>query len=350
MWVRIVRVGAALAALGVGLPMGAGAQDRSAGSARGASEPPAATTGDGVAFTEDGLVYTVRAGDTASHIAERFRVQLTDLIAWNDGLEPDRIREGQTLRIDNGLRRVVYTIQRGDTLASIAAHHEVQLNDIVSWNPRVRPNRIRAGNALTIYTHVPESRSVSIGTPQHGHLEHARRLPLHNRAIEVRYPERAYGTDETIRWIVEGFEEIARTHAHTPRVVVHDLSRRNGGELNGHHSHRSGRDADIAYYQRDCRDACRFHRIGPDQLDVARQWALFSQWLEAGRVEHIFVDQALAEALYRHARESGVSRANLARWFAYPSEHGHGIIRHHPRHADHFHVRFVCHDTDEECR
>lgn len=319
---------------------------------RHAAAVPRGLPEEAVELTEDGLVYTIQRGDTASEIAEAFEVSTEDLVLWNEGLDPDRIREGQQIRIDNGLRRVVHTIRRGDTLARIAARFEVPVNDIVRWNRHIRRHRIRVGRELTIFTSVPASRSRSIGTPQHGRLVDGRQLPDAHPGIVVRYPRRAWGTDETVRWILDAFDEVRARIPNTPELYVHDLSRRRGGELMGHHSHRSGRDADIAYYQNGCGEACRFRRIGPAQLDVERQWALFRHWLENDRVEAIFVDHALQRALYEHAREQGFGRGQLARWFQYPRPPGnrYGIIRHHPRHADHFHVRFVCHDSDEECR
>jgi LysM repeat protein len=305
-----------------------------------------------VEVTDDGLVYTVQSGDTVSDIAVRFEVRIDDLVRWNEGLDPERIREGQTLRIDNGLRRVVHRVRRGDRLATLASYYEVSIDEIVRWNHGISPDRIRLDSDLVIFTRRPASRSASVGAPQTGRLVHARQMPLRHPALRVRTPTRAFGTDETVRWLVDAYEAVRSEIPRTPRVEVHDLSRRNGGALDGHRSHRSGRDADLAYFQRDCRTDCRFRRIGPEDLDVERQWRLFQHWLERGQVEAIFVDHALQRALYREARRQGVDRRRLSRWFQYPREadNRYGIIRHHPRHADHYHVRFVCHESDPDCR
>jgi LysM repeat protein len=307
--------------------------------------------GEELEQTPEGLTYTVASGDTLSHIAERFEVSLEDLRRWNPELSPDRIRAGQSIRILNGLRRVAHTIQRGELLSHIAARYEVRVDEILGWNRRLRRDRIRAGREIVIFTSVPESRSRSIGRPDHGRLEDATRLRRH-RAFAIRNQARAWGTEETVRWLVEAYEAVRAADPDAPRVEVHDLSRRRGGALHGHRSHESGRDADVAYFQQSCRGACGFRRLGPDQLDVARQWALFRQWLEHDRVDAIFMDHGLQRALYQHARASGVSRRDLSRWFQYPRppEDRYGVIRHHPRHADHYHVRFICHETDPDCR
>jgi LysM repeat protein len=298
------------------------------------------------------FAYTVVEGDTLSAIAVRFGVSVEAILSQNPGLSADRIRAGQTLRIAEGLRRVVHTVARGESLSLIAAHYEVALDDLLRWNRGLRRDHLRAGRDLVVYTRLPESRSQSVGSPNRGQLVEGRQLPTRHPALFVRTPSRAWATDETVRWIVDAFDEVRRVDPEAPRVEVHDLSFRRGGPINGHRSHESGRDADLAYYQRGCRGVCAFRRIRPEQLDVARQWALFSYWLERGLVEAIFMDHELSRALYEHARAEGVSRRDLGRWFQYPRapDNRQGVIRHHPRHADHFHVRFVCHESDPDCR
>jgi len=321
------------------------AQERAAGSGRGRAPEPE--------YTEEGMFYTVVDGDTLSEIAERFEVTVDRLVALNEGLDPDRLRLGQRLTIDSGLRRVEHEVRSGEALSRIAARYEVQIADLLRWNRIRSRDLVRAGRTLVVFTPVPASRSQSMGSPQHGRLAEGRRMPLNHPAIWVRAPGRAWGTDETVRWLTEAIEAVREDIPNTPRVAVHDLSRRRGGPLMGHHSHRSGRDADVAYYQRSCGgEGCRFRTIGPDQLDVERTWRLFRYWLERDQVDAIFVDHHLQRALYEHAREQGVSPRDLSRWFQYPHPPGtrYGVIRHHPRHANHFHVRFVCHETDEECR
>lgn len=298
------------------------------------------------------MFYTVVEGDTLSEVAERLEVSVEDLVRWNEDLDPDHIAVGERLRIENGLRRVDHVVRRGESLSRLASHYEVRVRDLLRWNRGLRPDRVRAGRTLTVFTPVPLSRSQSVGHPHTGRLLDAARMPTRHPALYVRTPSRAFGTDETVRWIVDAYEALRREDPEAPRVEVHDLSRRNGGALMGHVSHRTGRDADLAYFQTDCTEHCRFRPIGPSDLDVARQWRIFHHWLSRGQVEAIFVDHRLQRALYQEARRQGVSRRDLSRWFQYPRGEGnrYGVIRHHPRHADHYHVRFVCHETDEECR
>jgi murein endopeptidase len=136
-------------------------------------------------------------------------------------------------------------------------------------------------------------------------------------------------------------------------VRVHDISDRDGGPLRDHRSHQSGRDVDIAFFRRHCaQNECGFGNTAPGQIDVARQWALLSTWLRSGRVEAIFIDYSLQQPLYDYARSQGATPAQLREWFQYPrgANHAFGIVRHFAHHRDHLHVRFVCPDSDSECR
>ena len=234
----------------------------------------------------------------------------------------------------------------------MALRHEVSLRDILRWNPRLSPDRVRIGTELRIYSEIPPSRSESIGAATRGRLVHAEQLTPHLGYV-IRDIGRAWGTLESVRWIVEAFEAVRARFGGGVRVRVHDLSSEHGGPMRDHRSHQSGRDVDISYFQNHCRGGvCRFARIGPAQLDAARQWTLLESWLKSDRVEAVFIDYGLQRPLYEQAREGGASRQELERWFQYPRGRGHpgGIVRHFRSHRDHLHARFRCPETDEECR
>ncbi len=302
---------------------------------------------------DPGPTHRVAEGETLSHIAQRQGMDLARLLELNPDLNPDRIRVGQEIRLGtNGRHRVDHEIRPGDTLSRLAARYRVSIRDIHRWNPRLRANRLRVGRKVRMWSEVPESRSVSIGLAYRGSLQNAERLRRHPGYI-IRDRNRAWGTLETVMWLVDGFDAVRDQFPGAPRVRVHDISRRNGGSMHGHRSHQSGRDVDISYYQRRCGgQPCAMRRLHPSELDVARQWALFESWLKAGRLEAIFMDYNLQEPLYNYARSHGATRQQLHRWFQYPRgrDYALGTIRHYPRHADHAHVRFVCPDTDPDCR
>jgi LysM repeat protein len=300
----------------------------------------------------DSLAHTVAPGETLSAIALRHGVAVQELLALNPELEPDRLRAGQQIAIDQRRARVLYTVQPGDTLRRIAQDHAVTLQELMRWNPALEPDRIRAGRQLTLYPKEPESRSESVGSPGRGELVNARRLRP-GSGYAVREPARAWGTDETVRGVVAAFASARSEHPSAPRVWVHDLSLRDGGPIDDHRSHQSGRDVDIAYPQKQCpSQLCGFRRLGPGELDAALAWTLLRYWLERDLLEAVFIDYRLQAPLYREARARGASAAELARWFQYPRGRSQSlaVIRHFPKHADHMHVRFGCDPSDLACK
>jgi LysM repeat protein len=299
-----------------------------------------------------GRTYTVKTGDTLNGIALRHDTTLDELMKANPGLHPNRIYPGQTIDVGQPRPQVVFRLERGDTLAAVSKRYGVSQRDIARWNPKVGMHTPRAGTAIRIHTRAGVSESQAIGPTNRGRLENPERLPAH-RAYVIRTPARAYGTEETIRWIVDAFDEVDRKFRHTKVVRVHDISDRDGGSLRDHKSHQNGRDADISYYQKHCPvSGCRFAEFRSSELDVARQWTLLEHWLRNGQAEMIFIDYRLQGKLYKYARKKGVSKAKLADWIQYPRGRyePRGVIRHFPNHEDHLHVRFVCPYSDLRCR
>jgi hypothetical protein len=47
-------------------------------------------------------VYTIRKGDTLTRIASRFQVSVKKLLALNPGVDPNRLRAGQILTVNEG--------------------------------------------------------------------------------------------------------------------------------------------------------------------------------------------------------------------------------------------------------
>jgi penicillin-insensitive murein endopeptidase len=132
-------------------------------------------------------------------------------------------------------------------------------------------------------------------------------------------------------------------------MLVGDLSSRAGGSLPGHVSHRSGHDADVAFYYADSRgNGVESERLVPVRasglassglhLDEARNWALVEILLldRAARVQTIFVAAAVKHRLLAYARRHDVAEDVLARADAAMRQPAHG-----PRHDDHFHVRIA---------
>jgi LysM repeat protein len=102
--------------------------------------------------------HVVRAGDTLWDIANRYGLTVAQVTAANPGVSPDNLRVGQTLMIPSKTSSVpsaastgaIYTVKPNDTLWDIASRHGLFVNDLISANPGVDPQRLMAGQTLLI--------------------------------------------------------------------------------------------------------------------------------------------------------------------------------------------------------
>jgi peptidoglycan endopeptidase LytE len=93
---------------------------------------------------------TVRRGDTLGEIAGDQGVPLARLAAFNSIADPNRIYEGQVLRIPPAAGETEHLVQPGETLGALARRYDVTIDAIVARNALTDPNRIIAGRSLII--------------------------------------------------------------------------------------------------------------------------------------------------------------------------------------------------------
>jgi len=128
------------------------------GSGAGSSAAPAAPSGGGTQLP--GQRHTVQRGDTIAGIAARYGIRTADLIAWN-GLVDGKIYATTRLMLFNpgSLPAIggstttpggTHVVQSGQTLGSIAGRYGVSSRSIADANGISDPNRIRVGQTLTI--------------------------------------------------------------------------------------------------------------------------------------------------------------------------------------------------------
>ncbi len=206
---------------------------------------------------------------------------------------------------------------------------------------------------------IEDGTSVSIGKPSGGYLLAGRRLPDSGEGFTTKDVWRTrgvrYGTDE----LVDLITAVGRRLAQTPgeKLVVADLSTRNGGEARRwHRSHQSGRDVDLVYFMRDAQgkpmeaDAMRVFddnglaRDGSGiTIDVPRTWELVRSLITAREayVQWVFMYQPIANKLLEHAMAKGESDFVIARAKLVMKQPGDSA-----RHDDHIHVRVYCSDRD----
>ncbi|MDR0351784.1 MAG: LysM peptidoglycan-binding domain-containing protein [Puniceicoccales bacterium] len=115
-----------------------------------------------------GSKYTIQSGDTLSRIASKFHTTINDIKLANN-MSNDKIVAGKILTVPNGkpnsnvsssgsgkssrastIYAGDYTIQRGDTLASIAKRSGISVADLQQVNHLGDPSKLQVGKKLTI--------------------------------------------------------------------------------------------------------------------------------------------------------------------------------------------------------
>lgn len=305
--------------------------------------------------------HVVEPGEHLGAIAGRYGVRRRDLTALNDLANPDLIRPGQTIRVCPEIyprvrKEVVYEVRPGDTLSEIAQAHGLAVKEVIELQDgRLRdPNHLRAGQTLRFWVdgglvedfqpppRKPARRS-SVGTTARRPRAKVDTRLESSGDIFIKRPHLAFGTAKTVALIEKAVTRYKRGHARGPKVLVGDISKRGGGSLHPHVSHRSGRDVDVGYVLTgEHGNRTRFAGVNRQNFDVARTWALVKAFLDTHEVLYIFMDYGHQKLLYDHARSQGVGEQELDELFQYPRGRGrsHGIVRHWPSHKHHFHVRF----------
>lgn len=194
--------------------------------------------------------------------------------------------------------------------------------------------------------------SLTIGHPNEGYQRRAKRL-TGSKELQIRKSsrERVYGYPSLVLMLHRSARDVAKAAAGSV-LLIGDLSTRDGGPLSGHHSHQSGRDADVGFYVTNLderpipsREFVAFDGDGKAKdgsgvrFDDRRNWLLVESWVKDRRagLAHVFVSDPLRARLLRYAREHPrhAPFADKAAALLQQPENG-------EPHDDHFHVRISC--------
>ena len=122
----------------------------------------------------DALVFPVSTGDTLWSIARRFDVSVAAIIEANPGIDPLRLREGQTVHVPSSMAAVAsptrkpeqtpvvsgsqpgaqpvkrHSIVSGETLWQLARRFGISLDDLLAENVGIDPARLQVGQTLRL--------------------------------------------------------------------------------------------------------------------------------------------------------------------------------------------------------
>jgi LysM repeat protein len=103
--------------------------------------------------------YTVQSGDTLWSIAKKYEVSMEGIVAVNYLSNKDVLTVGQQLEIpaigglqqrEGEIKKIEYTVVKGDTLWSIAQQHEIKMHEIISINQLDSITTLSVGQKLNI--------------------------------------------------------------------------------------------------------------------------------------------------------------------------------------------------------
>jgi penicillin-insensitive murein endopeptidase len=207
-------------------------------------------------------------------------------------------------------------------------------------------------------------RSRSVNYPWDGQLRNGQKI---RESKFIRYiPEdvpagRFFGTSQMVQLIDRASRRVAAKYPGA-KLSVGELSSAQGGDIGGHRSHESGRDADIGFYvkgtdgrpfayQANIAFTAAGRGTGPYadlRFDDARNWELVARLVSDpdARVQYIFVARVIKNRLLRQAVRRKASAQTIERAEAVLLEPARGNP-----HRSHFHVRIYCAPSDRPmCR
>jgi membrane-bound lytic murein transglycosylase D len=128
--------------------------------------------------------HRIKRDETLSHIALQYGISVNSIVAMNRLKSRHSIREGKSLIIplpasykvaknrnrtrkpvklpdlsDQGFRKVVHVVERGDSLWLIGKRYGVSTSSLRRWNRKYRSSRIRPGQTIVVWVKEPTTQT-----------------------------------------------------------------------------------------------------------------------------------------------------------------------------------------------
>ncbi len=269
-----------------------------------------------------------------------------------DAVDPETVVERQPPP-PGELREVFWVTVEAGLPEVVGSSFGVGSRRLLALNPELKPDQvIPAGTRVRVFAYDAAQPTQSVGAPNRGRLKHGIPLPEGPYWNLRDNRRRTFGTHLAITSLLAAFREFGQKHPEGPKIRVGELSRRRGGRIRPHNSHRTGRDIDLGYLHTSEPEDKKWVRTTSKNFDLQRNWELVEAILNTGNVQSIYMSARVQRRLYKHAKASGVPQALLDTYFQHPRRPGSelAVIRHSRGHHNHFHVRFRCEDWNRRCR
>jgi murein endopeptidase len=251
------------------------------------------------------------------------------------------------------LDRVSWTVPTTMPLVDLATQWGVRVDKLVSLNPTLATERkADGGQRLLVYDREVDRPAQSVGAPNRGRLLGGVPLPEGDHWMVRHHRSEIWGSRYTVEGLVMAMDAYGERFPEGPAIRLGDISRRKGGRIAPHVSHRTGRDVDIGYIIKPDERKDRYWQIAnTESFDVERNWTFIKALIETGRVQQIFMSSRLQRLIRDRARED-LSPERFAEYFRTDEtdpQHP-PIIKHWKGHKNHMHVRFGCEPGNGRCR
>ena len=215
---------------------------------------------------------------------------------------------------------------------------------------------VTLGGCFSAPTPLAPGLTGSVGMPNQGVQTGALELPQRGQGFERYRPKgrNHWGRPRLVNALTRISAEV-ESELPGGVLVIGDLGAKDGGQIPGHASHRSGRDVDLLFFAQTPAGAPiaspGFVRYEPDglavvpgsedyvRLDVAREWLLVKKLVndrEIG-VQFLFISRPLEALLIDYARARGEPLELVYRAQTVMLQPGDSLP-----HDDHLHLRIAC--------